>query len=270
MSMKPSNMSVKYDIEKFNGRNDFSLWRVKMRAVLVQQGLLKALQGVEALPQDWSAEEKEDALNRAHSAIMLSLSDEVLREMENETTAAGLWLKLESIYMTKSFTNRLYLKQRLYTLRMTEGTPIQNHLDEFNKVIMDLKSMDNKIDDEDQSLILLCSLPPSYANFVETLLYGRDSICMENVKAALNSRELKNKVFGNLNDSHSEALITRGRDREYGSGSNKGNLRSKSKTRNNTCNYCRKEGHWKVDCPKLKDNAGASANVVDDDFDFVL
>ncbi|KAM1386098.1 hypothetical protein ACFX2F_032598 [Malus domestica] len=263
-------MSVNYDIEKFNGRNDFSLWRVKMRAVLAQQGLLKALQGVEALPQDWSAEEKEDTLNRAHSAIMLSLSDEVLREMENETTAAGLWLKLESIYMTKSLTNRLYLKQRLYTIRMTEGTPIQNHLDEFNKVIMDLKSMDNKIDDEDQSLILLCSLPPSYANFVETLLYGRDSICMENVKAALNSRELKNKVFGNLNDSHSEAFIARGRDREYGSGSNKGNLRSKSKTRNNTCNYCRKEGHWKVDCPKLKDNAGASANVVDDDFDFVL
>ena len=155
MSMKPSNMSVKYDIEKFNGRNDFSLWRVKMRAVLVQQGLLKALQGVEALPQDWSAEEKEDTLNRAHSAIMLSLSDEVLREMENETIAAGLWLKLESIYMTKSLTNRLYLKQRLYTLRMTEGTPIQNHLDEFNKVIMDLKSMDNKIDDEDRTLILL-------------------------------------------------------------------------------------------------------------------
>ena len=68
MSMKPSNMSVKYDIEKFNGRNDFSLWRVKMRAVLVQQGLLKALKGVEALPHDWSAEEKEDALDRAHSA----------------------------------------------------------------------------------------------------------------------------------------------------------------------------------------------------------
>ncbi|XP_048420834.1 receptor kinase-like protein Xa21 [Pyrus x bretschneideri] len=115
-------MSVKYDIEKFNGRNDFSLWRVKMRAVLVQQGLLKALQGVEALPQDWSAEEKEDALNRAHSAIMLSLSDEVLREVDNETTAAGLWLNLESRYMTKSLTNRLYLKQRLYTLRMTEGS----------------------------------------------------------------------------------------------------------------------------------------------------
>lgn len=45
---------------------------------------------------------------------------------------------------------------------MTEGTPIQNHLNEFNKVIMDLKSMDDKIDDEDQVLILLCSLPSSY------------------------------------------------------------------------------------------------------------
>ena len=43
-------MTTKFEVEKFDGRNDFNLWRVKMRALLVQQGLSKSLKGIEALP----------------------------------------------------------------------------------------------------------------------------------------------------------------------------------------------------------------------------
>ena len=63
---------------------------------------------------------------KTHSAIQLCLADKVLREVANEDTAAGLWLKLESLYMTKSLTNKLYLKKGLFTLRMKEGTPIKD------------------------------------------------------------------------------------------------------------------------------------------------
>jgi len=37
--------SAKYKVEKFTGQNDFGLWRLKMRAFLVQQGLVEALDG---------------------------------------------------------------------------------------------------------------------------------------------------------------------------------------------------------------------------------
>ncbi|GAV88728.1 UBN2_2 domain-containing protein, partial [Cephalotus follicularis] len=60
--------------------------------------------------------------------------------------------------MTKSLTNRLYLKQRLYTLQMKKGMSVKEHIENFNKVIHDLKNTNIKIDDEDQALILLCSL----------------------------------------------------------------------------------------------------------------
>lgn len=60
--------------------------------------------------------------------------------------------------MTKSLTNWLYSKQHLYTFYIKEGTPIKNSIDELNKIIMDLKNIDVMIIDEDQVLIVLCSL----------------------------------------------------------------------------------------------------------------
>ena len=69
--------------------------------------------------------------------------------------------------MKKSLTSRLYLKQRLYTLKMREGTPVQEHLDEFNKIVLDMKNLDIKVKDEDQALIIFCSLPHLYENFVK-------------------------------------------------------------------------------------------------------
>ncbi|GJT36148.1 hypothetical protein Tco_0926567 [Tanacetum coccineum] len=67
------------------------------------------------------------------------------------------------------------------------------HIDEFNKLISDLANIVD-IDDEDQALMLLTSLPSSYDNFVETLLYGRESLTLEDVLSSLNSQELKKRT----------------------------------------------------------------------------
>ncbi len=93
--------------------------------------------------------------------------------------------------MTKSLTNRLYLKQRMYHLKIEPGTSMSDHIDQFNQVMLDLNNIGEKIKDEDRALVLLCSLLQSYDNFVDTMLYGRTSITLEDVKASLNSREFK-------------------------------------------------------------------------------
>ena len=113
--------SSKFDIEKFTGVNDFGLWQIKMRSLLVQQGLLKVLGGESKLSPTLSEEEREDLLEKAHSTLLLSLGDKVLRQVTKEKSAAVVWVKLETLYMTKSLVNRLYLKQALYSFRMTES-----------------------------------------------------------------------------------------------------------------------------------------------------
>jgi hypothetical protein len=37
--------SSKFEVEKFNGKTNFELWKLKMKDFLVQQGLQKALAG---------------------------------------------------------------------------------------------------------------------------------------------------------------------------------------------------------------------------------
>ena len=80
--------------------------------------------------------------------------------------------------MKRSLANRLYLKKRLCSLHMDETKELRKHIDEFNKVILDLKNIDVKIEEEDQAILLLSSLPKVYEHFVDTLLYGKQTLTM--------------------------------------------------------------------------------------------
>ena len=75
--------------------------------------------------------------------------------------------------MSKSLTNKLYLKQRLYGLKMQEGSNLAQHVNVFNQIITDLARLDVSIEDEDRAMILSCSLPFSYEHLVTTLTYGK-------------------------------------------------------------------------------------------------
>ena len=77
--------------------------------------------------------------------ILLSLFDEVLYEVFEEQIVVGLWLKLEKLFMTKSIYNKLLLKQHLFGLQMKERTPLKEHLDELNLVLMELCDIDAKM-----------------------------------------------------------------------------------------------------------------------------
>ena len=135
----------------------------------------------------------EEIYSKALSAIQLCLSNEVLREVVKESTTNGIWDKLKSLYMAKSITNRLLQKSRLYDLSLEEGGSLKSLLDEFSTIVMDLHNIDVVVDDEDLAIFLLCSLPSSYKNFRETVLYGRDVLSSDDVKNALVQRNLIEK-----------------------------------------------------------------------------
>lgn len=77
--------SKKFDLDKFNGENDFNLWRIKMKALMVHEGISAAI----SMDEMFAIEDKKLQIkiqSKAHSALILSLGDEVLREVSEETT----------------------------------------------------------------------------------------------------------------------------------------------------------------------------------------
>ena len=82
-----------------------------MCALLVQQGLSKALKCKKVLPTIMFDEETDEPVEKAHSNILLCSGNEVLLKVVEEDTIVKLWLNLKSLYMTKSLKNHLYLKE---------------------------------------------------------------------------------------------------------------------------------------------------------------
>ena len=97
---------------------------------------------------------------------------------------------------------------------MKEGMPLKDQLDESNKIILDLKNIDTKINDKDQALILLCLLPLLFEHFIDTILYDWDTLSMEDMRASLNLRELKKRMSKTWDKNQANSPVTRDRSKE--------------------------------------------------------
>jgi hypothetical protein len=157
--------SAKYDLPLLDWDTRFSLWQVKMWAVLSQTDLDDALDGFGKKDvKTWTDEERcKDRKVLSH--IHLHLSNNILQEVLVEKTAATLWLKLESICISKDLTNKMHIKMKLFTHKLQERGSVLSHVSSFKEIVADLQSMELSYDDEDLGLLLLCSLPSSFANF---------------------------------------------------------------------------------------------------------
>ncbi|OAE29452.1 hypothetical protein AXG93_4548s1300 [Marchantia polymorpha subsp. ruderalis] len=102
---------------------------------------------------------------------------------------------------------------------MAEGKDLMEHLDEFNKLIVDLKNIDVKYDDDDQALVLLYSLPRSYEHMVDILQHvarwDRADCTLVDVTAITEPQEtllasLWDKRLGHLSDRGLKELSKQG------------------------------------------------------------
>jgi len=92
-----------------------------------------------------------------------------------------------------------------------------------------LENLNVKIDDEDKVVLLIVSLPPSYRQFKEIMLYGNYlTLSFDDVKTNLLAKEkFDTEIYSG---SSGEGLVVRGRNQEK-CRNNKYKSRSKSRGR---------------------------------------
>jgi hypothetical protein len=230
--------SSRIEIEKFNCKK-FELWKIKMEDLLVEKEQWIAVdpdtqptgtqptgtrststQPTSTPPTGMSKEDWEKLDRRARSTIRLCLADSVLLNVSGESTAKELWEKLGNLYQSKSLVNKLFLRKKLYHLRMEDGDSMVEHLNAFNTLVSQLVSINITIAEEDKCITLLCFFPDSWDNLVVAIGSTTQSILKyEDVVSSLLFEEMRWKSM----DGHSTyALFVRGRTQDRNPGKSPG------------------------------------------------
>ena len=79
----------KFKVERFDGKGNFNHWQSRVKDLLIQRGLKKALTGEK--PQDMSNADWEDLDERAMSTIRLNMANEFLSNILDEKTTKSMW-----------------------------------------------------------------------------------------------------------------------------------------------------------------------------------
>ncbi|KAI0500208.1 hypothetical protein KFK09_018417 [Dendrobium nobile] len=102
------------------------------------------------------------------------LSQEIKYGVVIETSIVKLWKTLENKYLMKSVENHLHMKRWLYRFQMRHMITIDEHLNNFTKLLADILNLDENVRDEDKTLLPLNSLLDEFENYTTTLIHGKE------------------------------------------------------------------------------------------------
>jgi len=123
----------------------------------------------------------------------LCVLDSVLLNVSGEATTKALCDKLGTLYQYKSLVNKLFLRKKMYNLRMKYGDSVTEHLNAFNTVVSQLAFVDIRISDEDKCISLLCSLPDSWDSLVILIGSNATALQFDEIVSSLLTEEIRQK-----------------------------------------------------------------------------
>lgn len=229
--------------------SNYPTWKVQCRMALMKDGLWGIVNESERPPDESSQADKYAKFvarrDRALAIIVLAVDPSLLYLLGDPDNPVTVWKKLENQFQKKTWSNKLELRRKLYSLRLKDGGSVQEHIKAMTEIFESLSVVGDPVSDEDRVVFLLASLPDSYNMLVTALEANQNVPQMEVVTERLLHEERK------LNDRGSSSGINKAMAANYH------HKRSVVK-----CHYCGKPGHIKRNCRILaaderKTNSGS-------------
>jgi transposase InsO family protein len=244
------------NIEKLN-ENNYELWKVQMKSVLIFNDLWGYVDGTEVKPeadaQDWT---KKDS--KALALINLSISHSQLNHVKKAATSKQAWDGLKAVFESRGPVRKAVLYKQLLRLEKKPDVSMSQYVIEFTSKAEQLAETGIDIPEELLSVMLLGSLPAEFENF-SVAIESRDDIpSFENLKLKLveeEARQIDRVIPSNQDCNSNSALVTKGRRANKKTDTQKPNLK---------CYNCGKMGHKSRICWSKPKNDGKNKNNEND------
>ena len=192
----------KISIEKLDVEN-FPTWSIKIKYVLVNKGLWKAVELGDGAVDVVDKEMDQKAL----ALIGLSVEDHHLHTLEDSTSAKDAWGRLEAIYKSKSNARKLQLKKELNSLRKESGEPLTKFVSRAKAIRGQLCAAGVEVKSEEVVWAVLAGLPKEY-EVVVTVLQTAEQL--DDVDVLLSKLLIVEQSIGSSTESD-KALYSSGR-----------------------------------------------------------
>lgn len=219
-----SHFSGGISIEKLDGVSSYHNWKFQIRMALTLEGLWGCVDGSDA-----------DAARgqRALARICLAVTSSCTQHVRTATSAKQAWERLQAAYEDKGLYRRVVLLRKLHRCNYSDYRGMPEYIETVMTTVQQLADIGKTIEDSEVAELLLSGLPQEF----DVLVSGME---VANLTSTLSSETVRARL---LQEEHRRSGVC-----------------SESKencafiSRKPLCSYCKKTGHLRSKCFKLKNH----------------
>lgn len=216
------------NVDKLEGANNYNTWKFQLKMILTLESLWECVESASVTDQPKD--------QRALARICLSVRSSCFQYVRDCVTAKQAWQRLANVFEDKGLYRRVLLLRQLHRIEYGMFSCMTDYVDSVMTKVQQLADIGKIIEDAEVAELLLSGLPQEFDALVSNLETAciTNTLSSELVRTRLIQEDSRKQNFENSADT---AYFTKNR---------------KEQRSEIICHYCKKTGHIKSRCFKLK------------------
>lgn len=231
-------------------RDNYRLWKLRITAILEDRQLEEVVfvtrLGTKAKTDDEKAHH-EAKLRKAKMILTCSVDADHTDIVSSCKTAQEIWSRLETEYANKEPVDLDSLLEQYHECRLESGKSVSDYISKVESYVRKLANLHHEIADKSMMARIVSGLTEDYSDFKRSwnmtpVQFRSKELLVTNLK--LEEENLKKVV------SHAQAMYSKSGYKNNNRKFNKSKKKDfKDDKKKGVCHWCKKEGHWWLQCP---------------------